>query len=825
MAQGPVRGQAAIPAAGDEGCARQGSGMTIETEDGLSAAGAPGREPRRSGGRFHGWSLRHGMAVLLGAFSVFWGASLFLFHLPPTGLTALYFPNEKREGYPSFMLQTPHAQLDEVIGAIAQSDGPVPEHVGIAWSGWIRIEADGVYRFSTLSDDGSAIVIDDRVVVDNDGSGASGERWGEVSLSRGLHRFVVTYFNATGDGYLKVRWDGAQGVAGPIKTRFLLPSRFSPALDALPRDPRILYWLYPALWCLLFVGIQKSGQRRTVAKKALAVLGLSLLSLLLMRVRYVCLPAEQMQALLLYSYCFFLSLPCVYIVCKLLFPDAVRVFLVTYYALLALFPYRLLFPGGTDLCRIFSYPPASLRLGLERYWVLVLYAVLSLAVVAAWRRLRARPLPGAGSRMDLAVCVLCLAAVTLQIAPRLDENSPRMVRNGVHDGSKACGYESSTTDFYGHCVMCDATQHTATNGMVKGVRSEQYRRLVINRRLLGGYAYSLVEPFVHPYYAAILVNGLFLYLLAMAGYALARHLALHRTIAVVFPLLLTANHLYLFEAVDTSFYVQKDAFALLVLAAAYILGIWDQRTPVRNKALFGAVLACSSLVYDPFLLVGFIFLWGLYLAARQAGGDKRGALATLSHAAGYACIPILSQTGLENLLYHFHLEGNLDNTFVRNILFRKMPALPHYLLQHTDEFIARCNEELFRVFFENPAAVEFFSIMAVFGLYCFAVLVPRYVRREQLAGLYAIYGACIMIPLAAALLAYLPPVSRYADVYTSFIRSTVYYPVIVLSQSIGIHHLAERVGSRVFPAVNGAYLAYGLAACVWLASFYQIVSK
>ncbi len=70
----------------------------------------------------------------------------------------------------------------------------------------------------------------------------------------------------------------------------------------------------------------------------------------------------------------------------------------------------------------------------------------------------------------------------------------------------------------------------------------------------------------------------------------------------------------------------------------------------------------------------------------------------------------------------------------------------------------------------------------------------------------------------------MPPVSGYAFVYTDLLRSTVYYPVIVLSQGIGVHHFAEQISSRLFPSIKGEPLAYAIAGLVWLASFYQIVS-
>lgn len=75
---------------------------------------------------------------------------------------------------------------------------------GIVYNGYINIEADGVYGFSTLSDDGSVILIDDQIVVDNDGKHALFEKGGAVPLQKGFHKFTLKYFNVGITGSLRV---------------------------------------------------------------------------------------------------------------------------------------------------------------------------------------------------------------------------------------------------------------------------------------------------------------------------------------------------------------------------------------------------------------------------------------------------------------------------------------------------------------------------------------------------------------------------------------------------------------------------------------------
>ncbi len=75
---------------------------------------------------------------------------------------------------------------------------------GIIYTGFIRIDEDGVYGFSTQSDDGSILLIDDQPVVDNDGKHAVFEKSGSVPLQKGFHKFTLKYFNVGITGNLHV---------------------------------------------------------------------------------------------------------------------------------------------------------------------------------------------------------------------------------------------------------------------------------------------------------------------------------------------------------------------------------------------------------------------------------------------------------------------------------------------------------------------------------------------------------------------------------------------------------------------------------------------
>jgi hexosaminidase len=75
---------------------------------------------------------------------------------------------------------------------------------GIIYSGFIRIDTDGNYGFSTSSAGGSSLLIDDQPVVDNDGKHGVFDQGGTVPLQKGYHRITIKYFDNGGTGSLKV---------------------------------------------------------------------------------------------------------------------------------------------------------------------------------------------------------------------------------------------------------------------------------------------------------------------------------------------------------------------------------------------------------------------------------------------------------------------------------------------------------------------------------------------------------------------------------------------------------------------------------------------
>ncbi len=80
------------------------------------------------------------------------------------------------------------------------------ERYGFEYRGFVKVPETAVYSFSTTSDDGSTLFIDNEIVVDNDGQHGSKKVSGIVPLQAGNHEIIVRYFQGTGGEELKVNW-------------------------------------------------------------------------------------------------------------------------------------------------------------------------------------------------------------------------------------------------------------------------------------------------------------------------------------------------------------------------------------------------------------------------------------------------------------------------------------------------------------------------------------------------------------------------------------------------------------------------------------------
>jgi hexosaminidase len=77
---------------------------------------------------------------------------------------------------------------------------------GVTFEGYLKVPADGFYKFAVESDDGTVLRIDDEEVVNNDGNHASQVVSGNVPLRQGFHKLRLKYFQGQGGASLRVGW-------------------------------------------------------------------------------------------------------------------------------------------------------------------------------------------------------------------------------------------------------------------------------------------------------------------------------------------------------------------------------------------------------------------------------------------------------------------------------------------------------------------------------------------------------------------------------------------------------------------------------------------
>ncbi len=89
----------------------------------------------------------------------------------------------------------------------------------LAFEGYVKIQKDGIYYFSLVSDDGSKLFIDEMETVNNDGDHGAVEKTGKAALKKGFHKIKLLYYDSGGGNTLELR----MGKEGETK-QVILPS-------------------------------------------------------------------------------------------------------------------------------------------------------------------------------------------------------------------------------------------------------------------------------------------------------------------------------------------------------------------------------------------------------------------------------------------------------------------------------------------------------------------------------------------------------------------------------------------------------------------------
>ena len=84
----------------------------------------------------------------------------------------------------------------------------VEDQFAVVYESYLQIDSAGKYIFYLTSDDGSKLIVDDKTIVDNDGSHGAKTRRGSVDLPKGKSKIEVQYFNNGGGSWLELQYAG-----------------------------------------------------------------------------------------------------------------------------------------------------------------------------------------------------------------------------------------------------------------------------------------------------------------------------------------------------------------------------------------------------------------------------------------------------------------------------------------------------------------------------------------------------------------------------------------------------------------------------------------
>ncbi len=133
---------------------------------------------------------------------------------PEKGLSYSYY-EETFNHLPNFKDLTPKSAgtVDNFVlpNAVRESD------FALKYDGFIKIPKDGLYTFYTTSDDGTALLIDGKLVVNNDGQHAMVESSGNIMLNSGYHKIELLFFQGGGGMGLEA------GIKGPGMEKQIIP--------------------------------------------------------------------------------------------------------------------------------------------------------------------------------------------------------------------------------------------------------------------------------------------------------------------------------------------------------------------------------------------------------------------------------------------------------------------------------------------------------------------------------------------------------------------------------------------------------------------------
>ena len=114
--------------------------------------------------------------------------------------------------------------VEELVAATVGYPVEPKNDIGLVFDGYVEIPEDGIWSFYAYTDDGSRMMIDGQVVVDNDGLHSRNEKTGQAALRKGMHPIRIEYFDQ-GGGMLEAGFVLEDGRREPFRPEQLWHKR------------------------------------------------------------------------------------------------------------------------------------------------------------------------------------------------------------------------------------------------------------------------------------------------------------------------------------------------------------------------------------------------------------------------------------------------------------------------------------------------------------------------------------------------------------------------------------------------------------------------
>ena len=119
----------------------------------------------------------------------------------------------------------------DVLGAGAQGQVTADDNYSIRWTGWVHAEQAGSWQFTTFSNDGVRLWVDDTQIINNWTQHASTRDDGSISLAAGWHPIRMEYFQQDGTTDARLLF------SGPGKSETIIPQTHLSSTDPNIGDP------------------------------------------------------------------------------------------------------------------------------------------------------------------------------------------------------------------------------------------------------------------------------------------------------------------------------------------------------------------------------------------------------------------------------------------------------------------------------------------------------------------------------------------------------------------------------------------------------------